>query len=108
MIRFDRTDMSLLARWTREMDWWFLVYILALSAAGMWLTLTASPAVAERLGLDSYYFAKRQIVFLVLALAVVVGISFMGVQSVRRLAILSLPVFLLKATIIASVPLMLA
>ena len=94
MIRFDRTDMSLLARWTRELDWWFLVYILALAAAGMWLTLTASPAVAERLGLESYFFAKRQIVFLLLALVVLFGISFLKVQTVRRLAIVSLPVFL--------------
>lgn len=95
MIRFNRTDISLLARWTREMDWWFLIYILALIAAGMWLTLTASPAVAERLGLDSYYFAKRQIVFLVMALVTVVGVSFLSVKSVRRLAIIALPVFLL-------------
>lgn len=95
MIRFDRTDKSLLARWTRELDWWFLVYILSLVAAGMWLTLTASPAVAERLGLESYYFAKRQIVFLGLALIALIGASFFSVQTVRRLAIVLLPVFLI-------------
>ena len=95
MIRFNRTDKSLLARWTRELDWWFLVYILSLVAAGMWLTLTASPAVAERLGLESYYFAKRQIVFLGLAFIALIGTSFFSVQTVRRLAIVLLPVFLL-------------
>lgn len=95
MIRFDRTDKSLLARWSRELDWWFLIYILSLIAAGMWLTLTASPAVAERLGLESYFFAKRQIVFLGLALITLVGMSFFSVQTVRRLAIVLLPVFLL-------------
>lgn len=95
MIRFDRTDKSLLARWSRELDWWFLVYILSLIAAGMWLTLTASPAVAERLGLESYFFAKRQIIFLGLALIALLGTSFFSVQTVRRLAIVLLPVFLL-------------
>lgn len=94
MIRFNRTDISHLARWTREMDWWLLLYIFALIAAGMWLTLTASPAVAERLGLDSYFFAKRQMVFLMLALVTVIGVSFLSVKSIRRLAIVSLPVFL--------------
>lgn len=94
MIRFDRTDMSLLARWTRELDWWFLVYILALIAAGMWLTLTASPAVAERLGFESYYFAKRQTFFLALAIVAVIGTSFLNVQSIRRMAIVLFPIFL--------------
>jgi cell division protein FtsW len=95
MIRFNRTDMSLLARWSRELDWWFLIYILALIAAGMWLTLTASPAVAERLGLESYYFAKRQIIFLALGIVTVVGTSFLNVVTIRRMAIILLPVFLL-------------
>ena len=85
MIRFNRTDMSLLARWSRELDWWFLIYILALIAAGMWLTLTASPAVAERLGLESYYFAKRQIIFLALGIVTVVGTSFLNVVTIRTL-----------------------
>ena len=36
---------------------------------GIVLSFAASPAVAERIGLDSFHFVKRQIVFMIPALA---------------------------------------
>lgn len=95
MIAFSRNDNSLLSRWWWTVDRWMLVLVLALTIVGIWLTLTASPAVAERLGLDAYHFVKKQTVFLALGLGVVVGISMLPIATVRRIAIIGFPVSLL-------------
>lgn len=94
MIAFSRNDNSLVSRWWWTVDRWMLVLILALTIVGIWLTLTASPAVAERIGLDSYHFVKKQTVFLTLGLGVVVGISMLSTAMVRRIAIIGFPISL--------------
>ncbi|WP_417458619.1 putative lipid II flippase FtsW [Kordiimonas sp.] len=94
MIAFSRTDNSVLSRWWWTVDRWMLALILVLITVGIWLTLTASPAVAERLGLDALHFVKRQAFFLCAALVTVLGISMMSTTLVRRMAILGFPAML--------------
>ncbi len=94
MIAFSRTDNSVLSRWWWTVDRWMLALILVLITVGIWLTLTASPAVAERLGLDALHFVKRQALFLCAALVTVLGISMMSTTLVRRMAILGFPAML--------------
>lgn len=95
MIAFSRTDNSVLSRWWWTVDRWMLALILVLITVGIWLTLTASPAVAERLGLDALHFVKRQAFFLCAALVTVLGISMMSTTLVRRIAILGFPAMVL-------------
>lgn len=95
MIAFSRNDNSLLSRWWWTVDRWMLVLILALTMVGIWLTLTASPAVAERLGLGSFHFVKKQTAFLTLGLGVVVGVSMMSSAMIRRMAIIGFPITVL-------------
>ncbi|MEW5730030.1 MAG: putative peptidoglycan glycosyltransferase FtsW, partial [Pseudomonadota bacterium] len=49
------------------------------------LTMAASPAVADRIGADSFHFIRRQFMFLVPALVVMVGVSLLSLRQVRRL-----------------------
>lgn len=95
MIAFSRSDNSLMSRWWWTVDRWMLLLIFALTIVGIWLTLTASPAVAERIGLDSYHFVKKQTVFLTMGLGVVIGISMLSTAMVRRIAIIGFPISLL-------------
>lgn len=87
MTTFARTDTSLVGRWWWTVDKWLLVAILTLAFVGAVLTLAASPAVANRIGLDAFHFARRQFVFLPLGLAVMVLVSFLAPRGVRRLAL---------------------
>jgi cell division protein FtsW len=52
--------------------------------------MAASPAVAERIGADSFHFVRRQFIFLAPALAVMLGVSLCSPRQVRRLAVLGL------------------
>ena len=67
MSAIARTDTSLVGRWWWTVDRWTLAALGAIVAIGAVLTLAASPPVAERLGLDTFHFAKRQFLFLGLA-----------------------------------------
>lgn len=81
-----RTDRSVIARWWRTVDRWMLLAILLLTGAGAILVAAASPAVADRIGLDSFHFVRRQLIFLVPAVTLMIGLSLLSPLSVRRLA----------------------
>lgn len=95
MIALSRNDNSLLSRWWWTVDRWMLILIVALTMVGIWLTLTASPAVAERLGLDAFHFVKKQMVFLTLGLCVVVCVSMLSSAMIRRMAVIGFPISVL-------------
>ncbi len=88
MTALARTDTSVVGRWWWTVDRWTLVAIGLLIAAGGLLTLAASPAVAERIGLEPFHFVKRQFALLVPALALMFGLSLMAPRGVRRIAVL--------------------
>ena len=101
MITVARTDTSLVGRWWWTVDHWTLVALVAIAAIGAVLTLAASPPVAERLGLDPFHFARRQFVYLPLALGVIVAVSMLTPRGIRRLATACLMVAL---TLTAATP----
>jgi len=84
-----RTDTSVIGRWWWTVDRWLLVTIGALAFIGGVLTLAASPAVAERIGFDTYHFATRQLVFLPVGLAVMTAVSLLSPRGVRRIALIT-------------------
>ncbi len=87
MIGFARTDTSVMATWWWTVDRWSLAAVATLMGFGVLLTLAASPAVAERIGYDSYYFVKRQLIYLGPAIGAVIACSMIEPRGVRRLAV---------------------
>lgn len=98
---FARTDTSIIGRWWWTVDKWLLLALSVLALTGVILTLAASPAVAVRIGYDSFYFVKRELFFLPLALAVMFAASLLEPRGVRRL---SLVVFLVALALMALTP----
>jgi cell division protein FtsW len=86
MSTFARTDTSILGRWWWTVDRVSIGIIILIAAIGLVLTLAASPAVAARLHLDPFYFARRQALYVPLALVVLFLTSLLSPQGVRRLA----------------------
>jgi cell division protein FtsW len=74
-------------------EWWWTIDKLLLSAFGILmmfgivLSMAASPAVAERIGLDLFHFVNRQVLFLIPAVVVILAVSFLSPRGVRRLAL---------------------
>src|SRR5262249_41163850 len=88
VIQVPRDDRSVIGQWWWTVDRWSLGAILAIMAFGVLLTLAASPPAAERIGADSFMFAKRQFIFLPMALMLMLAISLVSPRHVRRLALL--------------------
>ncbi|MEX0921919.1 MAG: putative lipid II flippase FtsW [Rhodovibrionaceae bacterium] len=88
MSGFARSDTSLLGRWWWTVDRWTLIALLLLMGVGAILVLAASPAVAERLDLPTFSLAKRQLVVLPAALALMLAVSLFSPRQVRRFAVL--------------------
>ncbi|MEO5756440.1 MAG: putative lipid II flippase FtsW [Mesorhizobium sp.] len=90
----SRLDTSPVATWWWTIDRWFLAAFLSLMGLGIILSFAASPAVAERIGLDSFHFATRQIIFTVPALGVMLAVSFLESRQIRRMALVMLCIML--------------
>lgn len=88
MTVFSRTDTSLLSNWWWTVDRWLLMTLAILIGLGIVMTFGASPAIAEKLGLESFHFVKRQLAFLCLAMITMFGVSLLSVIWVRRLGVL--------------------
>lgn len=90
MLYFRRADRSALAEWWWTVDRMLVAAIAGLALFGIVFTMAASPPVAVRLGLDQFHFVKRQAVFLLAGLGVMVAVSLLTPRQMRRLALLVL------------------
>ena len=82
----SRSDRGVLASWWFTVDWLLMSAVLLLMAAGAMFSLAASPPVAARIGLDSFHFFTRQLIFLVPAIAVMLAVSFLRPRMVWRVS----------------------
>ncbi|MBL8846075.1 MAG: cell division protein FtsW [Hyphomicrobium zavarzinii] len=89
-MKFSRADRSRLAEWWFTVDHVLLYAILIIVAAGVVLSLAASPAVAVKKGLSPYYFVERHVIFSLAGIVIMLAVSLLGPAAVRRLAILTL------------------
>ncbi len=86
----SRAERGPVADWFWTIDRLFLAAFILLMGIGIMLSFAASPAVAERIGLDSFHFVKRHVAFTIPAIVVMFGISFFSPRQVRRLAMVVL------------------
>src|SRR5262245_19663339 len=91
----SRIRSSPLAAWCRTVDRLMLAAFLAVMLAGIVLSLAASPPVAARLGLDPFYFVNRHVVYLLPAVAVMLGTSLLSPRQIRRVALIVFVISLL-------------
>ena len=90
MIALARNDFSIVGRWWWTVDRWSFAALIILIVFGAILTMAASPAIADRMGVDGFYFVRRQALFLMPALALMFGVSLLSPRTVRRIAVVGL------------------
>ncbi len=97
----SRVDRSVMAEWWRTVDRLLLGAVLFLMLCGVLLSFAASPAVADRIGADTFHFIKRHAMFLVPAAALFIGVSFLSPRQVRRASfvLLGIAIMLMIATL---------
>ena len=88
----DRMDRSSFAQWWWSVDRALLASFLTLIVIGLVLSFAASPAVAERIGADTFYFIKHHAVFVLPAAMILMSVSFFAPRDIRRMALVVLAV----------------
>ena len=101
----SRADRSEFAEWWWTVDKLLLGAAFALMVGGIVLSLAGSPAVAERLGYDSFHFVNRHIAFFLPAVAVMIATSFLTPRQARRvcLVVLGISLVLMLAVLFVGV-----
>ena len=75
-----------LPRWWRTIDKWSMSCILLLFGIGLLLGLASSPPLAAKNGLDPFHYVQRQAFFGGISIMVMLIVSMMSPNLVRRLA----------------------
>jgi cell division protein FtsW len=86
-MRVSRADRSRIAEWWFTVDHVLLGAILAIVGAGLVFSLAASPAVAIRKGLPTYYFVERHFLFSMAGVVIMLFVSLLSPRAVRQFAL---------------------
>ncbi|MEM9441459.1 MAG: FtsW/RodA/SpoVE family cell cycle protein, partial [Pseudomonadota bacterium] len=99
---FERTERGLLARWWWTVDRPLLGVFGLLALSGLIMVFASSPPVAVRLGLPSWHFVTRHLIYLAPAALLLVGCSLLSPRGVYRaaIALLAVSILMLVATLI--------
>lgn len=84
MLSLARTNTSLIGQWWWTVDRWTLAALMVLIFLGVLLIMAASPAVAEQHNWTSFHFIKKHIIFLIPTIGILIGVSLLSLQDIRR------------------------
>lgn len=84
----SRADQSLLTQWWFTIDRIQLAAVFTLIAAGIVISLAASPSAALTKQLPAFYFVQRHVVFVALGSLLIIALSVQSPNMVRRIALL--------------------
>jgi cell division protein FtsW len=90
-----RVSEPVIPKWWRTIDKWTLTCVFVLFGVGLLLGLAASVPLATRNGLEPFYYVQRQAFFGGVALVVMLGVSMMPPDMVRRLGVMGFAVSML-------------
>lgn len=87
MLTISRLSKNRLSNWWWTVDKITLSLVLAIIFIGAFLVFSASPSVARTIGAPDYHFIKRQIVFILMSIGIILTLSMFKLKQIRRLAI---------------------
>lgn len=90
----SRADESVLGRWWWSVDRTTLLLVCFLIVIGLFMSITASPAVTQHTSKGMFTFVQKHILFLPLAIGLLLFISAMSVRTTRILAFVAMGVSL--------------
>jgi cell division protein FtsW len=87
---FDRRYLNLFKKWWLDIDKINFFLIIGIMAFGLMMIASSSPAIAKRIEVDKFFFLKKQLIFAVVALVMLVAISFLDQEKIKLLALAGL------------------
>lgn len=99
---FDRTSLNFIKKWWIDIDKINFLLVISIIIFGTIVTATSSPAISNRLGVEKFFFLKKQLIFSVLGLILLTSISFLDQEKIKVFAFFGIvfSIFLLIALLI--------
>jgi len=85
---FSRRDAGIIGSWWWTVDRWNMGAILMVVALGIILSFAASPPVAERLNIGTFFFVKRHLIMIIPSVLIMFGVSLLPLKQIRRFSAL--------------------
>lgn len=80
---FDRNNLDIFKRWWIDIDRISFLIIIAIMIFGLMMTASSSPAIANRIDVDKFFFLKKQLIFFVISIALMIAISFLDSDKIK-------------------------
>ncbi|MDR0581006.1 MAG: putative lipid II flippase FtsW [Holosporaceae bacterium] len=87
MLDISRGSGSIYSQWWWTVDRVILFAFLILMALGVLLAATATPMVADRMGLEKFYFLKRHLLYLMPSLVIIFSVSLLNNSNIKKLSL---------------------
>ncbi|MBU6339506.1 MAG: putative lipid II flippase FtsW [Rickettsiales bacterium] len=87
---FDRRHLSFFKRWWLDIDKINFLIVLAIMFFGLMMTASSSPAITNRIGVEKFFFLKKQIIFAIIAIFILISISFLDQDRIKLFSFLGL------------------
>jgi cell division protein FtsW len=87
---FNRNGLNFIKKWLLDIDKINFVIILAIIAFGLMMVASSSTAVASRIGVDKFFFLKKQLIFASAAVFLIAVISFFDQDKIKIFALFGL------------------
>ncbi len=99
---FNRDSYSALSRWWYDLDKVNFLIIVGIMVFGLMICATSTVAVAKKIGVDKFFFLKKQLLFALLAFFVMVFISFLKRDYIKILCLAGLVAVILMLIFVAA------
>ncbi len=86
----QRGQNSIIGNWWWTVDKVTVFLVFTLIALGFVFITSASPPVAERIGLDSFFFVKKHIIYASLSIIVIFIVSLLNKQQIKNFSLVGL------------------
>lgn len=80
---FDRNNLDIFKRWWIDIDRISFLIIIAIMIFGLMMTASSSPAIANRIDVDKFFFLKKQLIFFIISIALMIAISFLDSDKIK-------------------------
>jgi cell division protein FtsW len=99
---FDRRYLNFVKKWWIDIDKINFLLVIGIIIFGLMMTATSSPVIANKIGVDKFFFLKKQIIFAFVAIVLLILLSFLDSQKIKAFCFLGLvaTVILLVAVLI--------
>lgn len=87
---FDRRHLNFFKKWWIDIDKINFLLVLGIIIFGLMMTASSSPAIATKLGVEKFFFLKKQLVFAAIALFLLVAISFLDQEKIKVFSLFAL------------------